>query len=106
DVSYTTDVDVDRDPSELARHRLVLTAGHSEYWTKAMRDGFEWARDQGTNLAFMGANTGYWQIRYADDRRTIVEYRNATADPEPDVLTKTVRFRDLVPPRPECELLG
>ena len=106
DVSYTTDVDVDRDPSELARHRLVLTAGHSEYWTKAMRDGFERARDQGTNLAFMGANTGYWQVRYADDRRTIVEYRNATADPEPDVLTKTVRFRDLVPPRPECELLG
>jgi hypothetical protein len=106
DVSYTTDVDIDRNPSELLRHRLVIAAGHSEYWTKTIRDAFDQARDQGTNLAFLGANTGYWQIRYDDQRRTIVEYRKASADPEPDPALKTVRFRDLVPPRPECELLG
>jgi hypothetical protein len=106
DVSYTTDVDLDRDPSELLRHRLVITAGHGEYWTKTIRDAFEQARDAGTNLAFLGANTGYWQIRYDDGRRTIVEYRKASADPEPDPALKTVRFRDLDPPRPECELLG
>jgi hypothetical protein len=28
DVSYTTDADVDRDPGELLRHRLVIVAGH------------------------------------------------------------------------------
>ncbi len=106
DVSYTTDVDTDRDPGELLRHRLVITAGHDEYWTKAMRDGFEQARALGTNLAFMGANTGYWQMRYADDRRTIVEYRIAALDPVGDPALKTVRFRDLVPRRPECELEG
>ena len=106
DVSYTTDVDTDRDPTGLLRHRLVITAGHDEYWSKTIRDAFEQARDAGTNLAFLGANTGYWQIRYEDDRRTVVEYRKASADPEPDPALKTVRFRDLVPPRPECELLG
>jgi N,N-dimethylformamidase beta subunit-like protein len=106
DVSYTTDVDVDRDPGELLRHRLVIVAGHDEYWTKAMRDGFDRARALGTNLAFMGANDGYWQMRYADDRRTIVEYRVAGLDPETDPALKTVRFRDLVPPRPECLLEG
>ncbi len=106
DVSYTTDVDTDRDPGELLRHRLVVVAGHDEYWTKRMRDGFEAARDAGTNLAFLGANIGYWQIRYADNRRTIVEYRVASRDPEPNPALKTVRFRSLDPPRPECELLG
>jgi hypothetical protein len=106
DVSYSTDVDTDRDPAELLRHRLVVVAGHDEYWTKRMRDGFETARTLGTNLAFMGANTGYWQMRYASQRRTIVEYRTRRLDPEPNPARKTVRFRDLVPPRPECELEG
>ena len=106
DVSYTTDSDVDADPGELLAHQLVITAGHDEYWSSTMRDAYEGARDAGTNLAFLGANTGYWQMRYADDRRTIVEYRSAAADPEPDPALKTVRFRDLLPPRPECSLLG
>ena len=34
------------------------------------------------NLAFISANTGYWQMRYEDGRRTIVEYRTADRDPE------------------------
>jgi hypothetical protein len=106
DVSYTTDVDTDANPGELLRHRLVMIAGHDEYWTKGIRDALEHARDLGTDLAFLGANTGFWQIRYEDGRRTVVEYRKAGRDPEPDPALKTVMFRNLVPPRPECELLG
>ena len=34
DVSYQTDIDTDADPGWLLRHRLVMTAGHDEYWTK------------------------------------------------------------------------
>jgi hypothetical protein len=103
DVSYQTDVDTGRDPSSLARHRLVMTAGHDEYWTRDIRDAFDTARDLGTNLAFMGSNTGYWQVRYEDDRRTIVAYKDQY-DPDPDPALKTVMFRQLVPARPECEL--
>lgn len=106
DVAYTTDVDTDRNPTELLRHRLVMTAGHDEYWTTIMRDAFEHARDAGVNLAFMGANTAYWQMRYEDGGRTIVEYRSDDRDPERDASLKTLRFRDLVPSRPECALLG
>jgi hypothetical protein len=106
DVSYTTNIDIDRVPAELKRHRLVISSGHDQYWTKGIRDAFEAARDGGTNLAFIGADIGDWQIRYEDDRRTIVEYRNAAVDPEPDPALKTVRFRDLVPSRPECTLRG
>jgi hypothetical protein len=106
DVSYTTSVDVDANPGELQRHRLFMTAGHDEYWTKGVRDALEAARDAGTNLAFMGGNTGYWQIRYEDGRRTVVEYRVRGNDPEPNPALKTTLFRLLTPPRPECQLLG
>jgi hypothetical protein len=104
DAAYTTDVDTAADPAELLRHKLDMTSGHDEYWTKEMRDGFEAARDAGVSLAFVGANTGYWQMRYEDNARTIVEYRTADRDPEPDPALKTVQFRQLG--RPECELEG
>ncbi len=106
DVSYTTDVAVDSSPAELLRHRLAIVAGHDEYWTKGIRDAYERARDLGTNLAFVGANIGFWQMRYEDGRRTIVEYRNPGPDPETDPALKTMLFRQLATPRPECRLLG
>jgi hypothetical protein len=106
DVSYSTDVDADARPGEYLRHRLVMLAGHGEYWTKGIRDALERARDSGTNLAFIGANTGFWQMRYENGRRTIVEYRKTNKDPEPDPALKTVMFSRLVPSRPECTLLG
>jgi hypothetical protein len=104
--AYTTDTDVDIDPAQLLQHRLVIVSGHSEYWSKTMRDGFESARDAGVNLAFLGGNDVYWQIRYGAGDRTIVEYRSSAADPDPNPATKTDLFRRLNPPRPECQLLG
>jgi hypothetical protein len=104
DLSYTTDVDVQRDPGELLRHQLVIVAGHDEYWSKEQFDAYEAARDAGVDLAFFGGNTAYWQVRYEDAGRTIVSYRKD--DPYPDPSRWTVKFRDLTPPRPECHLLG
>jgi hypothetical protein len=106
DVSYQTDVDTDANPDGLLDHRLVIVAGHDEYWTKRMRDAFDAARDAGTNLAFTGSNAAYWQVRYEDGGRTIVGYKDAAPDPEPDPSLKTIRFRSLTPPRPECALEG
>jgi hypothetical protein len=124
DVSYVSDTDVDADPSILLQHRGVIVSGHSEYWTQAMRDGFESARDQGTNLLFMGANDAYWQVRYEDstcpandtvcpanpgvgNRRTMVIYKGPDEgpdDPMPGTANDTSKFRLLG--RPECELQG
>src|SRR5438093_1870504 len=105
DVSYTTDVDVHRDPSTLLGHRLVISNGHDEYWSKEQRDGFEAARGAGVNLGFFGADQGVWQVRYEDAERTVVGYKSPN-DPENDPARKTVQFRQLTPPRPECELEG
>ncbi len=106
DVAYQADTDTDQDPTGLLGYRMVASAGHDEYWSKTMRDAFENARDAGVNLAFFGANTGYWQVRHADGGRTIVAYKDRSADPEPDQRLKTIQFRVLIPPRPECQLLG
>jgi hypothetical protein len=106
DVSYQTDVDTDAAPDSLLRHRLVMTAGHGEYWTRNMRDAFDVALSAGTNLAFMGSNTAYMQVRYEDGGRTIVAYKDTALDPEPDPSLKTVMFRQLDPTRPECMIEG
>jgi hypothetical protein len=106
DVQYTTDVDTHREPWSLAGHQLLMTSGHDEYWTREMRDAFDEALVAGTNLACMGANTAYWQMRFEDLERTMVEYRWRARDPEPDKALKTEMFRNLDPPRPECLLWG
>jgi PKD domain len=103
DLSYQTDVDTHLNTASLLDHQLVMISGHDEYWTKEMRDGFDLARDEGTNLAFMGANAGYWQVRYQDGVRTLVGYKSPS-DPIADPALKTILFRDLN--RPECQLEG
>ena len=103
DVSYVTDADVSLTPGVLAGHRVVMTSGHGEYWTHEERDALEAARDAGQSLAFMGANTGYWQVRYANGGRSMIGYKS-DADPIADPALKTNHFRDVG--RPECELLG
>jgi hypothetical protein len=106
DLAYTTDVDTHREPWSLAGHSLLMTSGHDEYWTREMRYAFDQAQADGVNLACMGANTAYWQMRFEDDERTMVEYRWRAADPEPSRALKTEMFRNLDPPRPECLLWG
>jgi hypothetical protein len=105
DVTYQSDVFTARHPASLWQHRLVVVAGHDEYWTKSMRDGFDAARAFGINLAFMGANDAYWQIRLQDRGRTILTYKSMD-DPNPDPRRKTAMFRELIPPRLECDLIG
>ncbi|HEY6961582.1 MAG TPA: N,N-dimethylformamidase beta subunit family domain-containing protein [Gaiellaceae bacterium] len=105
DVSYQSDVYTDAHPESLLRHRLVAVPGHSEYWTKTMRDAFDAARDTGVNLAFLGANAAYWQVKLVDGGRTLIAYKS-TYDPEPNAALKTAMFRELIPPRYECNLIG
>ncbi|MEP7053770.1 MAG: N,N-dimethylformamidase beta subunit family domain-containing protein [Actinomycetota bacterium] len=105
DPAYITDVDVDRTPQELLRHRFTMVNGHSEYWSKGTRDAYEAARAAGVNLAFWGGDQGDWQVRYQDNWRTMVGYKTSP-DPYPDPSQRTTNFSKLTPPRPQCQLLG
>ena len=111
DVSYITDVDIHQRPLLLTNHKAVITLGHDEYWSKTMVDGAFGARDAGVNLAFLGANAVFRQIRFEPSAlgpdRHQVNYRS-TADPirRTDPAQTTVSFRDSPVNRPEAALIG
>jgi hypothetical protein len=123
DVRYTTDVDITASPASLLQHQIVLSLGHHEYWTAAMRDGLTAARDSGVSLAFLGANDGYWQVRYEPDaqgnpNRVLVCYKVGTGAKDPTMQLSrdpvyaanphlvTAQFRDPVINEPENALMG
>ena len=116
DVSYLSDLDIQSTSYSLQNYRALLIVGHSEYWSKQMRDALELAINKGVNLAVFAANTMAWQIRYEPrssgsqpvPQRIIVCYKDKALDPlygkENDLVT--VQFRDDPLYRAEQELLG
>ena len=85
DVTYWTDVDLHARPELLTRHRALLSLGHDEYWTVDARRRRARAGDRGVNLAFLGANAVFRQIRLEPSplgaHRHQVGYKSAPADP-------------------------
>lgn len=69
---YCTDLDIHADPALLARYRLLVSAGHDEYWSTPTRDAVEDFVASGGNLAFFGANVCWWRIHLVDDDTAIV----------------------------------
>ncbi len=66
-VDYATNFDVHQDAGIIARYPLVLCSAHDEYWTKEEFDAFERRIFRGgKNVAFLGADTAYCQIRFGD----------------------------------------
>jgi hypothetical protein len=112
DVMYTTDLDVHLNPGSLRTHKAFLSVGHSEYWTMAQREAVQGARDAGVNIAFVGANTGYWQVRFEPSssgtpNRTMVAYKQRyQQDPQYPSRLTTGLFRDPPVSLPENQLLG
>ena len=119
DVTYITDVDTHERSGTLLGHRAFLSVGHDEYWSWAMRDHVEAARDHGVNLVFLGANASFWQIRFEPGpdgapNRTLVSYKEAAehddpfatdGDPANDHLVSG-RWRDPPVSRPEASMIG
>ena len=108
DVTYSTNLDTHQAP-KLTTHKAFISSGHDEYWTGTMRTNVESARDKKINLAFFGANAGYWQVRFEPSasgvaNRTMVCYKDKWIDPAPNAADKTTTFRDLG--RPEQTLVG
>jgi hypothetical protein len=112
-VTYITDVDAHTGNTYITGRRVLLSAGHDQYWSREMRESWEAARDIGRSLAFLGGNTAYWQVRYEPSargvaNRVLVCYKQATLDPlnGTDNARVTVAFRTEIVNRPENALLG
>lgn len=112
-VAYVTDVDLDEHGVQLLAGRSgVITLGHDEYWTQAMRTALTGAEAHGVNLAFLGANAMYQQIRLQPSDlgadRQIVDYKSAATDPiaASDPSEVTGPWRDPPVSQPESSVIG
>jgi hypothetical protein len=110
DVTYSTDIDTHAGGERLTSVRGFLSVGHDEYWSQAMYDSVQAARDAGVSLGFFGANAVYWQVRLEPSAsglpdRVVVCYKDAATDPVHGPTT-TVHWRDPLLNRPEQALIG
>ena len=114
DVSYAADLDIDQ-RGEAQRHKAILIAGHSEYWSRGMYQAVIDARDAGTSVACFSSNSIYWQVRFEDSRRTVVGYKNSdNRNYAPSLIRQDPttgpyaceRWRDAPLNKAECGLLG
>ena len=112
DLTYWTDVDLHVRPQLLTNHRCLFSLGHDEYWSQPMRQAATQANANGVNLAFLGANACYRQIRMEPSsvgpNRLEVCYKSAAEDPlalqQPELTT--VNWDQSPVSQPESTLIG
>jgi hypothetical protein len=90
-VGFAADADLE-DPATLAQARLLVIAGHSEYWTRTARRNFDRFVDAGGHALVLSGNTMWWQARYSADRTQLICYKGP--DPEPNPLLQTISWGD------------
>ncbi|MFF2507773.1 N,N-dimethylformamidase beta subunit family domain-containing protein [Streptomyces sp. NPDC058067] len=112
-LAYTTGVDIHRAPSVLRGATAVVSLGHDEYWTPEQRRYVTRARDAGTNLVFLGANTCFRRVRLepleTGSVRTVVCYKSDYKDDPYLVNHPTMPTNDFRSPpaaQPESSLTG
>ncbi len=95
-VDYATDLDVHNDDSLslLSPYALVLSVGHDEYYSDAMRDHMEAYLAGGGNIAFFSGNTSYWHVVFDDP--SLVFHRDVhwAGTPRPSDLLTGVAFEN------------
>ncbi|MEH2191990.1 MAG: N,N-dimethylformamidase beta subunit family domain-containing protein [Nostoc sp.] len=118
-VTYTESIQVHTNGQKLLNHKVFLSVGHDEYWSKEMRDAVETARNNGVNLGFFSANTCYWRVRFENStlaagqikpNRVMTCYKQDwSLDPvaqQQGSSVATNKFRSFQNQRPENALLG
>jgi hypothetical protein len=66
-VDYCTDLDIHENFGDLlASYRLLLSIGHDEYWSEAMRRNVEAFVENGGNVAFFSGNTCWWRVHLVE----------------------------------------
>ncbi|MEH1774161.1 MAG: N,N-dimethylformamidase beta subunit family domain-containing protein [Nostoc sp.] len=119
DITYTDSMQVHTDGQKLLNHKVFLSVGHDEYWSKEIRDHVETARNTGINLGFFSANTAYWRVRFENStlaagqvkpNRVMACYKqdwsldSVAQQQGPSAATN--KFRSVQNQRPENALLG
>lgn len=104
DLAYADTRDLHAGRVDPARYRGLVFAGHDEYWSVPMRRAVERARDLGTSLVFLSANTMYWQVELAASPAGAPDRLLTCRKRRGDGRGRTALWRDLG--EPEQQLLG
>ncbi|UXY28515.1 N,N-dimethylformamidase beta subunit family domain-containing protein [Streptomyces sp. HUAS TT20] len=101
DLAYADARDLHAGRVDPTRYRGLVFPGHDEYWSTQMRRTVEIARESGTSLVFLSANTMYWQVELGPapsgaDRLLTCRKRKGPGRP--------VLWREI--DRPEQQLVG
>ncbi|HLN13680.1 MAG TPA: N,N-dimethylformamidase beta subunit family domain-containing protein [bacterium] len=77
-VDYCTDLELHEHADHVRPYRLLLSAGHDEYWSEGMRAHAKAFIRAGGNAAFFGGNTCWWRIHFVDGNTAFVcdKFRN------------------------------
>lgn len=94
DVSYTSQVDTESSPALIRNHKMFISSGHDEYWSRTQRDNVTAARDAGVNLAFFSGNEMFWKTRYENSNRTLVSYKDTHFTQQTDPVAWTGTWAD------------
>lgn len=74
-LDYAVNYDLERWPEGFDDYRLILSVGHDEYWSSPMRDHLERFIANGGNAAFFSGNSVCWQVRFEDEGKTMVTFK-------------------------------
>ncbi|HEX7355113.1 MAG TPA: N,N-dimethylformamidase beta subunit family domain-containing protein [Mycobacteriales bacterium] len=113
DVTYWTDLTLHEHGDLLTHHVVLMSPGHDEEWSRAMRTAATDAAAHGVNIAFFGASPVLRKIRLQPSAvgpdREVVNYRDARADPDYGVDNAEVSQNDWANPptsEPSSTLVG
>lgn len=81
EMEFATTYDLEYAPNMLDHYDVAIIAGHSEYWTYAMRNQVEAFIDRGGRFMNLSGNTMWWQVRFEDNGRTMIGYKSWKKDP-------------------------
>jgi hypothetical protein len=110
-LDYAINSDLEFHPEVLDGQKLMLSIGHDEYWSWAMRDRADAFVEGGGSWAIFSGDTCFWQVRYEDDGRTMVAYKGRAATEDPVAGTADSRLLTSIwslPAigRPEAQTIG
>lgn len=81
EIEYATTYDLEYQPNLLDHYEVAIIAGHSEYWSWPMRREVETFIERGGRFMNLSGNTMWWQVRFENNGRTMIGYKNWKNDP-------------------------
>ncbi len=78
-IAYLCDADLE-DAGSIFGKKVLIIIGHSEYWTRNARLNFDNYIKAGGNAIFLSGNNMWWQCRLSPNKKSIICYKDQSAD--------------------------